>query len=183
MLSRMLTLDGLRTLVLDAAFRPLRSIGWQRALVWSMDERVEVLEVYDRVAHSAHRTYVLPAVLRLPGYRGRYPTNVAMSRRNVLARDGFRCQYCGRLPPNSELTVDHVMPRSRGGATSWENLVAACEACNHRKGDRTPQEAKMPLRTTPTRPLLAPMARRGIGVEVPPQWITWLPEDWAKKLA
>jgi 5-methylcytosine-specific restriction endonuclease McrA len=94
----------------------------------------------------------------------RVPVNaVTFSRRNVFKRDRFTCQYCGRQPGSEELTIDHVVPRSHGGRSSWENCVLACVACNHRKADRTPAEAKMDLRGNPSRPQWRPFyaARSG----------------------
>ncbi|MFZ9098645.1 MAG: HNH endonuclease, partial [Burkholderiaceae bacterium] len=75
-------------------------------------------------------------------------------RRNIFARDGSRCQYCGKRFPTSELSIDHVVPRSQGGKTTWTNVVTACRGCNHRKGNRTPEQARMPLLYVPYVPSL-----------------------------
>jgi 5-methylcytosine-specific restriction endonuclease McrA len=96
--------------------------------------------------------FPIPDVIVLRVYNGLPDLTVSFSRRNVYRRDGFRCQYCGDRPAVSQLTLDHVVPRSRGGATSWDNCVAACIACNATKADRLPAEAAMELRRHPRAP-------------------------------
>ncbi|MEX1011938.1 MAG: HNH endonuclease [Balneolaceae bacterium] len=104
----------------------------------------------ERSIRTIRRSYTYPSVIRLRRYI-RIPYNrIVLSRRNIMRRDSHQCQYCGI---GSNLTLDHVMPRSRGGRDSWENLVTACTGCNVRKGNRTPDEASMPLRRPPFRPV------------------------------
>lgn len=99
----------------------------------------------------------VPEVITLTKY-DRLPQNaVTFSRRNVFKRDRFTCQYCGRQPGSEDLTIDHVTPRAQGGTSTWDNCVLACLDCNARKADRTPQQARMPLRHTPRRPLWKPL--------------------------
>lgn len=99
----------------------------------------------------------VPEVIVLTEY-DRVPNNaVAFSRRNIYKRDHFTCQYCGSRPGTEELTIDHVLPRSRGGTSTWENCVLACLDCNARKADRLPEEASMPIRKSPVRPSWRPM--------------------------
>ena len=99
----------------------------------------------------------VPEVITLTNY-DRLPTNsVAFSRRNVFKRDRFTCQYCGRQPGENELTIDHIVPRAQGGVSSWANCVLACVACNSRKADRTPDQARMPLAREPERPTWRPL--------------------------
>lgn len=168
-------LDGIRTLLLDATYRPLRAVSWKRAIVLDLQDRVDVVEYYDEVVHTPSTTVPLPAVIRLRQYLRLYHRGVAFTRRNVLLRDKFQCQYCGDRPAMRELTLDHVVPRSRGGAMSWENVVAACQTCNHRKGSRTPREARMILRRAPSRPLFLPVLRPGLGGdETPVEWTEYL---------
>ncbi|MEZ4316623.1 MAG: HNH endonuclease [Myxococcota bacterium] len=171
-----MTLDGLRTLVLDAAYRPMHAVRWQRAMVLEILDRVDVLEYYDHVVRSAQDVFQLPAVVRHRGYVRRGPRQVALTRRNLLARDNNRCQYCGKGFAMTELTVDHVQPRSRGGASTWENLVTACAPCNRGKGDRTPDEAKMPLLSVPKRPTVIAVGRHGLfRGDLPDEWSLYLP--------
>lgn len=99
----------------------------------------------------------VPEVVTLNRY-DRLPTNaVTFSRRNVFKRDRFTCQYCGSQPGGEELTIDHVIPRAQGGTSTWENCVLACIECNSQKADRTPDQAKMPLKRKPKRPLWKPL--------------------------
>ena len=97
---------------------------------------------------SSHYPY--PSVIRLSAYIRVPHKKIELSRKNILRRDGFRCQYCGNM--NASLTLDHIIPRSRGGRDTWENLVCACIKCNNRKGSRTPEEANMKLLSIPRRP-------------------------------
>ncbi len=108
----------------------------------------------------------VPEVISLTRY-DKLPTNVvAFSRRNVFKRDQFMCQYCSCRPGSEELTIDHVLPRAQGGASSWTNCVLACVECNHRKANRTPERAQMPLKRKPVRPLWNPSyARHGVRLE------------------
>ncbi len=111
-----------------------------------------------------------PRVIRLMGCDRGPRQGLRFNRRNVFARDGNRCQYCGRHFPTSELSLDHVMPRSRGGITSWENIVCACVACNVRKGGRTPQEARMELIRQPVKPKRSPLLAIKLGN---PKYASW----------
>jgi len=113
-------------------------------------------ERYDWV-RTVRFSLAVPRIIRLTLY-DRLPTNkVRLSRRNIFARDGNRCQYCGRKFPTSELSLDHVIPRSQNGKTVWENLVCCCVSCNVRKGGRTPEQAHMTLIAKPTKPRRSPV--------------------------
>ena len=118
----------------------------------------------------------VPEVVTLTKY-DRLPTNaVTFSRRNVFKRDRFMCQYCGAQPGSEELTIDHVVPRAQGGTSTWANCVLACIDCNSRKADRTPEQARMPLRSTPVRPKWKPVyASRGIRIE---SWSRFISESY-----
>ncbi|CAK0747230.1 5-methylcytosine-specific restriction enzyme A [uncultured Gammaproteobacteria bacterium] len=148
--------DHCPALVLNADFRPLSYYplslcSWQDAVKSVVLNRVYILAEYERVVHSPRQEFRLPSVISLKQYvpPARHP---AFTRFNVFLRDHFACQYCGRPFPTHELTFDHVMPRSRGGRTTWENVVTACSACNLTKGNRLPRVCGMiPLRP-PHRP-------------------------------
>lgn len=171
-----MALSGVRTLVLDAGFRPMHAVRWQRAMVLDLLDRVDVLEYYNRVVRTAADAFPLPAVIRHRGYVRKGPRRVALTRRNLLARDGMQCQYCGRVCPPRELTIDHVHPRSRGGGGTWENLTTACATCNRKKGNRTPTEANMPLLSKPRVPSALSIGRQGLFRGQPPrEWIDYLP--------
>ena len=102
--------------------------------------------------HAVDFLFRVPEIVVLTGYDGRQSRGLKLSRRNVMERDEFSCQYCGRRLDHSRLTIDHVIPKSRGGQTVWENVVAACMRCNDRKGDRAPEAAGMTLLRQPRRP-------------------------------
>lgn len=118
----------------------------------------------------------VPEVVTLTKY-DRLPSNSVMfSRRNVFKRDKFTCQYCGARPGSEELTIDHVTPRAQGGTSTWVNCVLACIGCNSRKADRTPEQARMPLRSQPVRPTWRPLyAARGVRIE---SWSRFVSESY-----
>lgn len=166
----------MQVLVLDQGYAPHRVVHWQRAICMLFGGKVEVLEEYDEVVRSPSIVIRMPAVVRLLTGARRRPRAVRFSRFNVLLRDGFMCQYCGGRPHARELTMDHVVPRAKGGATRWINVVAACRACNHRKGMRTPEEARMALLRTPHEPRYLPSVGQRLGLrEVHAKWLSWVP--------
>ncbi len=141
-----------RVLVLNASYEPINVCTVRRAAVLILKERAEILEQAERSLHAEHFTMPRPAVIRLTTYI-RIPRDAhsrKITRRAVFARDRWTCQYCGS--ERGALTVDHVIPRSKGGASSWENIVACCAPCNRRKGDRLPRQANMHPRHTPAAP-------------------------------
>ena len=170
-------------LLLNRLYMAVRVVSARRALTLLYSDLAEVISVdagsyvsYDftdwvEVSQAMHefqpeeydwiRTVrfqvAVPKVIRLLGYDKLPQTRVKLNRRNLFARDGNRCQYCGKRFPTSELSLDHVIPRSQGGKNSWENIVCACVHCNVRKGGRTPEQAHMKLITTPRRPRRSPV--------------------------
>ena len=135
------------SLVLNADFRPLSYfplslLSWREAIKAVFLERVSVVAEYPQVAHSPSRAMALPSVVSLHRYIPPTP-RAAFTRFNVFLRDGFTCQYCKTRLPSESLTFDHVIPRSRGGVSSWSNVVTACQDCNLLKGSRLPQECGM----------------------------------------
>ncbi|MBI3537687.1 MAG: HNH endonuclease [Chloroflexi bacterium] len=140
-------------LVLNATYEPLNIVSVKRAIVLLLKDKAEIVEAAQQKIRAERIAIDMPLVIRLVVFvpvPRRLP--LPLSRRTVLARDIFTCQYCGRRPIKQELTIDHVTPRSRGGTTTWENVVTACAPCNRRKGDRSPEEANMALLSKPTRP-------------------------------
>ncbi|MCS7002638.1 MAG: HNH endonuclease [Dehalococcoidia bacterium] len=137
-------------LVLNENYEPLNVTNARRALVLLDRGKAEVLEHSAAVIRSASRSLYAPSVIRLVYMIKRPRPQVRLSRREVFLRDNYTCQYCG--VKTRDLTLDHVLPRQRGGRHSWDNLVSACKACNHRKGNRTPDEARMHLHRAPHRP-------------------------------
>jgi len=140
-----------QVLVLNASYEPLNVCTVRRAHVLLYKGKAEVVEQLDQPLRSATATFVWPHVIRLVHYV-RVPRAIQrkISRRALFARDGWRCAYCGTA--NGRLTLDHVVPRSKGGESIWENVVTACAPCNLRKGDRTPEQVGMELRTKPHAP-------------------------------
>jgi 5-methylcytosine-specific restriction endonuclease McrA len=141
-----------RVLVLNASYEPINVCTVRRAAILILKNRAEVLEKGDWALHAESLTLPRPVVIRLLTYV-RIPRDAhrrKITRRAVFARDRWTCQYCGHERGN--LTVDHVVPRSKGGPHCWENLVSACKACNHRKGGKSLGEARMTLRKAPAEP-------------------------------
>jgi 5-methylcytosine-specific restriction endonuclease McrA len=136
-------------LVLNATFEPINVTAVRRALVLMLKGVAQAEETNHAEVHSTSKSVPVPSVIRLLTYRRIPQQSRALSRKNILLRDRNTCQFCGNAFPAAELTLDHVMPRSRGGRSSWENLVACCYACNNRKGDRTPEEAGLKLQRRP----------------------------------
>ena len=138
-------------LVLNATYEPINVCTVRRAVVLLLKEKAEVLEHGDWELRSATRSVTRPVVIRLVSYV-RVPRDThrrKITRRAVFARDDWTCQYCGA---RSNLTVDHVIPRSKGGASSWDNIVASCAPCNLRKGNALPRQAGMRLQRQPKTP-------------------------------
>jgi len=169
--------SGLRhcpALVLNADFRPLSYYPlslwpWQEAIKAAVLDRVTVLAEYDQVVHSQRHEFRLPSVVVLKEFL--HPQKrVAFTRFNLFLRDEFSCQYCGA---RGDLTFDHVVPRSRGGITSWENVVAACSPCNLRKGSKTLKQVGMQLQRIPRAP--SPDEMLAHGRRFPPHY---LHESW-----
>lgn len=138
-----------RSLLLNASYEPLCVVPTRRAVVLVLSAKAVVLEAGDTALHSERVTLPTPVVIRLTRYvRVPYRARAPLSRQGVFARDAHRCQYCGR----GAETLDHVLPRSRGGRHVWENLVAACRPCNHTKADRTLDELGWTLSRVPAAP-------------------------------
>ncbi|MFV9505935.1 MAG: HNH endonuclease [Oscillochloridaceae bacterium umkhey_bin13] len=144
---------GQRVLVLNASYEPFQLISVRRAVVLLLQEKAEMVEATSAQLRARALSFAVPLVIRLVRYI-RVPRKLRLpcSRRGVFARDREICQYCGTQPGRAQLTMDHVVPRSQGGLTTWDNVVTACRDCNHRKGGRTPEQANMELLSTPRQP-------------------------------
>ncbi len=189
----------LPTLVLNRDWRPVHVTTVARSLIllWNDAARVVDPEEYrvfswadwaertpadgERSIQSARLRLAVPEVIALVRYDRLPNTAVTFSRRNVARRDHYTCQYCGAQPGAGSITIDHIQPRSQGGATTWTNCVAACGRCNSRKGDRTPDQAGIRLRRRPVRPEWKPFyAAQGARVE---SWARFLAVEPALALA
>jgi 5-methylcytosine-specific restriction endonuclease McrA len=145
--------------LLNADYTFLNLIDWKRAVCLLAKGKVEVLKHSDSVVKSPGGIeFKIPSIMRLIKLiRTIYRTGVAFNKKNILVRDGFRCAYCGEK--SQKLTIDHIIPRSRGGRDSFENCVAACRSCNRRKGGRMPSEANMHLILKPYQPTISEFLR------------------------
>lgn len=164
---------GSRVLLLNASFEPLAVVTAKRAIVLLLSGKAECVQVAMEGAafHSENLTLPAPSVMRLSRYvRVPYRRAVPMTRAGVLRRDGRRCAYCARRAD----TIDHVIPRSRGGKHTWENCVAACRTCNSRKADRLIEELGWTLRGTPGPPSRNAGGVLVLAVEPLPAWEPWL---------
>jgi 5-methylcytosine-specific restriction endonuclease McrA len=137
-------------LVLNQNYEPLNVCNLPRAFRLLFGEKAEVLEYDHQMIRTPRTEFRAPSVIRLQHMVRRPRPRVKLSRREVFARDGHTCQYCGRK--TTDLTLDHIVPRHRGGAHSWDNLVAACKGCNHRKGNKSLEEARLRLARLPFEP-------------------------------
>ena len=157
-------------LVLNSTYEPLCVVSVRRVTILILSAKAVCVADGDGILHSARASLPVPSVVRLTRYvRVPYRAHVGMSRRAIFARDGWRCAYC----KGSAETIDHVLPRSRGGRHTWDNVVAACARCNHAKGDRTPAELGWRLHVAPTAP--KGTAWRVLGHRAPdPRWADWL---------
>jgi 5-methylcytosine-specific restriction endonuclease McrA len=189
-------------LLLNADFTPLKVVTWKRAVELIFDERADLVEHYlDRFIRSVSTAQPWPAVVRLRQYVSSR-ARIRFNRQNVLARDGYRCGYCGDAPKTQagkprleDLTLDHVIPRAQSkngtvrtkegrtlSVTCWENVICCCAICNLKKADRTPGQAGMVLRVQPRAPSTVDVLRMHLRkVDIPDEWITYLPEaarDW-----
>lgn len=157
-----------KVLVLNASYEPLNITSWRRAVILLLKEKAERVEHNGKMLYSS---FPLPTVIRLRHYITVPYKEIPLTRRNVLHRDSHTCQYCGY---KDDLTIDHVIPRSRGGADEWENVITACVRCNIRKGNRTPKEAAMPLNVPPRRP------HSSLQFEITKHLRSGINEEWRK---
>lgn len=142
----------MQTLVLNASYEVMKIVNWKKAVTWYFLDKVDIIEEYSDNIRTPSIEMKVPAVVKYkklikPKYR-----SLKFSRTNVYARDNFMCQYCTRNCIKSKITLDHVIPRSRGGPSSWLNCVACCVECNVKKADKTPKEAGMRLLQEPRQP-------------------------------
>jgi 5-methylcytosine-specific restriction endonuclease McrA len=168
-------------LILTPWMAPHQVIPWEKAISQEYTSEIDVLERYDEAARSPSVTIRFPAVARLSGWLSHTRTDIKFSRATIYQRDRYTCQYCGARPGAKGLNYDHVVPRCRGGETTFENIVCSCHACNLRKGSKTLRQAGMVLRKLPVKPRLLPMAGSPIPLPktVPELWLPYLTDRLA----
>lgn len=163
------------TLLLTPGMQPHRIVTWEDAICRLVGDEIEVLESYEETVSSPSVTFNIPCVARLKAAVPSSKKGVKFSRINVLTRDGFQCQYCGKRFPRRQLNYDHVTPRNQGGRTVWDNIVTSCYPCNSRKAGRTPKQAGMRLLKSPHRPKSLPLTMPAVPVsKVPEAWVPYL---------
>lgn len=182
-----------RVLVLDETYRPVMVITWTKAFVLMSSDaekqgrpvrgadglplkKAIAVASYDEKIRSASTEFDAPAVIVLTTTVKYRKQKRKFSRRGIYARDRYTCQYCVRAFSSNELTLDHVIPQSRGGRTSWDNIVAACLKCNQRKADKTPAEAGMEILNWPAHPSYATFAQCHDLTHIPEEWVPFIPD-------
>ncbi len=165
-----------RALVLNASFEPLSVVSSRRAAVLLLADKADMVLSSGQVLHSEHLAIEVPSVVKLRQFvKVPFRRRAALNRRAVFARDGSQCQYCG----STAESIDHVVPRARGGTHTWENVVAACRPCNVRKRDRLLHETTMTLRSTPRAPHGFAWISLSLG-HVPDDWQPFLAAEPAR---
>ncbi|MDH4156528.1 MAG: HNH endonuclease [candidate division Zixibacteria bacterium] len=165
------TVVNKRVLMLNQNYEPLTICSARRAIVLLFSGKAEMIAPADGLRiRTVSTSYALPSVVRLWQYRKVPFKSIMLTRKNIIIRDGNRCQYCGS--PRGPMTVDHVIPKTMGGKETWTNLVCACAKCNNRKGDRTPEQVNMKLLKRPTRPSYIMFIQRDR--EISEQWRPYL---------
>jgi len=139
-----------QVLVLNQNYEPMTITNAKKAIILLYLGKAEIIEKNDAYVRSVSTSYPLPSIVRLTRYINVPRKRIILSRKNIIKRDNHQCQYCGTR--SGPVTIDHVIPRVRGGQDTWENLVCACVKCNNKKGNRTPEEAGLKLLKKPQRP-------------------------------
>lgn len=164
------------TLVLDCSYAPISRVNWRVAIVWLLEHVVETVDEYpDKYISTVNWSVKMPSIVRFVKSIHKKKA-IKFSRHNVYSRDKGRCQYCGIRVQRNEFTYDHVVPRSHGGRTCFENVVVSCVKCNQKKGGRTPIQAAMKLLNSPIRPKSLPQASfiMQYNSGMPESWKDWL---------
>lgn len=187
-----------KCLLLNADYTPLSIIDWKKAIVWHMryesDSKygIDIVDFYknDYILGAHNKKYPIPCIAKTKKFFKIHKQVVTFSRRNIFIRDDYTCQYCHKKCEIGQLTYDHVIPKSKwrrfdqNSPTHWTNIVTACIDCNRKKGNRTPQQADMPLLNLPhvpnKNPKYLPVAHllRKIEIEIPQEWKLYLPESY-----
>jgi len=174
-LSSLSTVLSASVLVLNANYEPLNVCTTKRALVLIFADKASLIKNGRGYIKTVSSAYLAPSIIRLDQMIKRPHPSVKLSKSEVFRRDNYTCQYCGKR--TTKLTIDHILPRHLGGPHSWENLVAACPACNHKKGGKTPVQARMKLINKPFRPNSSATYRLGHYLNIHDDWLPFV-EGW-----
>jgi len=163
-----------KVLIIDQLDQPIKMVDWTTAIIMLLQNKIEVVSEYKGVPIRSEKIKInLPSVIRLKKYFRR-PSGAKFSRYSIYFRDKWSCQYCGEKKKQNELTFDHVVPKSLGGKTDWENIVTACFKCNGKKADMTPQEAGLTLLSKPKKPHWTPCIIIKFKKHHPQEWKNYL---------
>ena len=166
-------MEDMKTLKLDSSFRPIAVIDSVEALVLCLIGKAKTIESYNKTINTVSQSFELPAVIVLNRYVKFRFEAVACNRANVLWRDKNQCQYCAKIFIPENLTLDHVIPKSKGGSNKWTNMVAACKKCNQKKGDKTIEQSGMKILRKPFSPK-ANILRTLKKEQISPKWENYL---------
>ena len=156
-------MDNVNVLKLDSSFKPVEVISWQEAVVLTWLNKAWAVEYTDKWVRSAKEAFQIPSVIVLFRYIDEKFFSLPCTRKNILARDDHQCQYCGNYFRERDLTIDHVIPKSKGGKNEWDNVVAACRACNQRKSDYLLENSPVSLIRKPKKPSYRSLIEKRIG--------------------
>ena len=166
-------MSEMNVLKLDSSYKPIEVITWQDAFILTWLKKAYVVEYTEQWAHSATQKFQIPAVIALIRFVDEKIFTVPCTTKNVMLRDGHLCQYCGKSSKQAQLNIDHVIPRSKGGKTCWENVVTACTACNQAKKDLFLHETGLKLAQIPKKPSYRALIGKKIG-SINDSWIRYL---------
>jgi 5-methylcytosine-specific restriction endonuclease McrA len=156
-------MDNVNVLKLDSSFKPVEVISWQEAVILTWLNKAWAVEYTDEWVRSAKEAFQIPSVIALFRYIDEKFFSLPCTRKNILARDDHQCQYCGNYFRESDLTIDHVIPKSKGGKNEWDNVVAACKACNQRKSDYLLENSPVSIIRKPKKPSYRSLIEKRIG--------------------
>ena len=156
-------MNNISVLKLDSAFKPIEVITWEEAFVLTWLKKAYAVEYSDKWVHSATKKFQIPSVIVLFRYIDEKFFTLPCTRKNILVRDENRCQYCAIYFREADLTIDHVIPKSKGGNSSWNNVVAACKPCNQQKRDYLVENAPVSLIRRPKKPSYRSIIKKRIG--------------------
>jgi len=156
-------MESVSVLKLDSSFKPIEVVSWQEAFVLTYVGKAWAVEYTDQWVHSASNAFQVPAVIALKKYIDEKFFTITCSRKNILLRDNNVCQYCRNKFPEHELTIDHVIPRCKGGKNVWNNVATACKPCNQQKGSHLPATAPVSLMRQPRKPSFRALIKKRIG--------------------